>query len=151
MYEDIEGPVELPTKSYGLFPSLHAIMDIYRCYNSRPMCARLEALIFGNRSGGDDIRYACPYDLMLVGRALHSPDIWTDALKSAALKYYQTNGRPVCDTEEIEEWCCELALFSGCDVDIISTIQIFSYAIWKHHDPIKRELQKLNMGVIRSK
>lgn len=132
MYEDIEGPVELPTSAYKLFTVVHAFMDLYQCYASRTMCARLEALILGNRSGGVNIVHCRGLGFLAIGKALRSPDIWIEAVKSAALGHWFHFGTWDYDAPKFEEGNSEWKFFYGYDSETIPIVRAFSHAISQH-------------------
>ncbi|QDS77285.1 hypothetical protein FKW77_004099 [Venturia effusa] len=147
MYEDVEGPVELPHTAYRLFRPINAFMDVYQCYGSLAMCARLEALILGYLAGSAATTHHEACDLLNIGKALKSPDIWTEALKTAALGHYHYTTQPHCNLfPDLQDGDDQWALAHGYDPDVIPLVLTLSHAIWQHYEPIRHELLDSNVA-----
>lgn len=160
MYEDLEGPAVNPSSKWeSCMGHLHEFMDAYQCYPSKQMCWRLEALI--SRDDDDRRVNEHPSHYLRIAKELHSPRIWMEALKGAALQHYQCIGRPDHASEglsrrsaaaEEQDAVPEGLMRIGCGDEILEIVRSLAEKIATHYEPVRISLTTLKLdSILREK
>jgi len=151
MYENTEGPVEIDERAKWeskLFKYLYEFIEAYWWYDLRSLCVRLQALVLGNRVNGADMVARDSFSFLLMGKALHGPEIWANPLKNAArLDYYQAKISNI-DKEYGAQYDGDDNLLPMCIYGNLTKVRELADTIAKHYEPIKNKILEMDVKII---
>lgn len=126
---------------------LHTFMDQYQYYSSLSMCRKLEALVLKYRWNGSYVVAACPFSLLQVSIRMHSTEIWTEALKTAALEHYYWV-KVEFPIEEIPNGGKEQNMLDDCGQDNLTLVRRLASILKTQYEPVRTKIYALDAKAI---
>lgn len=118
-----------------------------QCYASLSMCQRLEALILRYRRDESHVVALCPLSLLPMSVRMHSTGIWTEALKTAALRHYYWVKVEV-PIEKIPPRDNERAMLEQCGQDNLSLVRQLASILKRRYEPVRTKIYALEAKAI---